>query len=355
MDTLTHALSGALVGYAAGPRRVREGVPPAVVRAWVGFWAAAFPDIDFFLRLVDTERYLEVHRAETHSFLLLPLWALLIGTAFYFFYRRRYRLHWLAVIAGLGIAIHILGDVITAYGTYILAPLSDHAPALGWVLVIDPWLTALLVVAVYFAWAWRHPGVPWFGLFAVCAYVLFQAGLNDQAARLGEARAVDLGWEDAEVRALAQPLSPFNRAVIVEHGERIERARFNLLRRQTPEVNPGHPVLWQLHRSYRPVDDPLWRRYHHFPQEGEARVLAMDAWESRGMRWFRRFAHHPVFYGIDGAAGETCVWFTDLRYWYDPLTSSFRYGTCRDHDDAEWQLYERTFFRDRIRRAEAPG
>jgi hypothetical protein len=46
MDTLTHALIGALVVRAATPGKVETtGVDPRT-RTWVGGLAAAFPDID---------------------------------------------------------------------------------------------------------------------------------------------------------------------------------------------------------------------------------------------------------------------------------------------------------------------
>lgn len=44
-----------------------------------GFFAAAFPDIDFALRLIDTLTYLNAHQGITHSIVLLPVWGLIVA------------------------------------------------------------------------------------------------------------------------------------------------------------------------------------------------------------------------------------------------------------------------------------
>lgn len=340
MDTLTHALSGALIAQAAGRARPAPNAPPPGVRGWVGFWAATFPDIDSVLRLVDELLYLEFHRGLTHSFVMLPLWALLIGGLFHLLYRRRYHLGWMAFIAGLGIAIHILGDVITAYGTAVFAPLSDYSPALGWVLVIDPWVTLLLVAGLAATRHQPHPFVAAAGIGVVCAFVLFQGGLNQMAAGLGAQRAAAAGGDVVGVRALAQPYSPFNRMVIIERNGSYERARVNLLRTTTPDVNPDHWRLWQLYHSYRPVDDPGWERFSLRPDVPDRRALVADAWTSPALEPYRAFAHHPVFYRLDHDGNATCAWFTDLRYWYDPLPAPFRFGGCRESPEEAWRLHE---------------
>lgn len=341
MDTLTHALSGALAARAVGPARAAGRVPPPRVRGWTGFWAAVFPDIDGLLRFVDELMYLEWHRGVTHSFVLLPLWALLVGVALHLAYRRRYHPGWMIGIAGLAIAVHILGDVITAYGTSIFAPLSDFAPAPAWVLVIDPWLTLLLVLALLASHYRPRPAVALAGIGAVGTFVLFQALLNNHAAELGHQRAEALNWPEARVRALAQPFSPFNRMVIVERDGEYERARVNLMRRYAPRVDSRHWRVWQLHRSYRPLTAPTWERFRLLPQRpAETRETAQTAWTSAALAPFRRFAHHPVLYRIDQERGSTCIWFTDLRYWYQPLPAPFRFGACRERDDADWVLHE---------------
>src|ERR671915_2063939 len=76
MDTLTHALSGALAARATAPARARISV---AARVSAGFFACAFPDSDVALSLFSPVTYLTLHRGATHSIFLAPLWALLLA------------------------------------------------------------------------------------------------------------------------------------------------------------------------------------------------------------------------------------------------------------------------------------
>ena len=102
MDTLTHALSGALVGRVLAGRRAPAGGAngsaatsgaasgaSSAARPTVPVWqmvvagtvAATFPDLDFVLGWISELTYLRGHRGVTHSLILLPLWGLLIAGA----------------------------------------------------------------------------------------------------------------------------------------------------------------------------------------------------------------------------------------------------------------------------------
>ena len=121
MDPLTHALSGALLARAVAqsppPSRSEHitTVLPLRVQIAAGFAAAAFPDVDFALRLIDTLTYLNWHQGPTHSLILLPLWAWLLSRLFAWLTQRHgdWKLFFPPIC--LGIAIHIAGDFITSY------------------------------------------------------------------------------------------------------------------------------------------------------------------------------------------------------------------------------------------------
>lgn len=216
MDTLTHALSGALLARAVTPSRVEPGTPGINGRMAAGFVAGAFPDIDFAMRAVDTLWYLSaVHQGATHSLVLLPLWAFVVAWAFGRFSGHGWRPWFLP--AALGIAIHIVGDLITAYGTMILFPFSDWRPALSLSYVVDPYFTAIIVaglVAAFYRPGWgRAAGVA--GLLGLAAYVGLQGVLQQRAIGLGEAYAEALGLGEAPVQALPQPFSPGHWTVVV--------------------------------------------------------------------------------------------------------------------------------------------
>ena len=102
-----------------------------------GTVAAVFPDTDILTTLVSPLTYLTLHRGVTHSFLLLPLWTLLLALLMGLATRKLPAWRSYLLVCALGIGIHILGDWITSFGTMFLAPLSHARFALGTTFIID--------------------------------------------------------------------------------------------------------------------------------------------------------------------------------------------------------------------------
>lgn len=71
----------------------------------LGFLAATFPDSDVALRLVSDLAYLRGHRGVTHSVIMLPLWALLLGWLANMAFGRRTAMRRYASLAVVAIAI----------------------------------------------------------------------------------------------------------------------------------------------------------------------------------------------------------------------------------------------------------
>ena len=122
MDTLTHAVSGAVAGIAFGENNKLARISLAK-RALVVAIAAAAPDLDNLLALGnDPFLYLDHHRGITHSLILLPVWAALLGMVFARLFDLLTAKKEVMLLAGTGIAVHIAGDWIPAYGTMVFAP-----------------------------------------------------------------------------------------------------------------------------------------------------------------------------------------------------------------------------------------
>ena len=153
MDTLTHALSGALLARATWGRSKTQITLRQQTQ--VGFLAAAFPDIDYILQLVNNNFlvYLNYHRGITHSIVLLPVWAVLLAIVFSKIMRSAPDWRSLFALCCLCLGIHIAGDVITSYGTMILAPFSDWRASLDLTFIIDFIFTGILL----FAWLYYSP------------------------------------------------------------------------------------------------------------------------------------------------------------------------------------------------------
>ncbi|MEO8992815.1 MAG: metal-dependent hydrolase [Nitrosospira sp.] len=343
MDTLTHALSGALLARATAPTRPAAGELTSGARTAVGFVAAAFPDSDFVLRLFDPLTYVALHRGVTHSIVLLPAWALLLAWLLSLILRQRYSWRAIYGTAALGIAIHIVGDVFTAYGTMLLAPFSSHRFAIPFTFIIDPYFTAIIAIGLATAML-RPPGRrPAIIAFLVLGcYVGFQGILHSQAVKVGEAYAENNGLFEAKIHAFPQPLSPFYWKVIVSHGDDYQVALIDLWQTHSPKPpDPASGILGMWERiaaAYQPVTVAKWIRRRRFGDTDSQRHLAHEAWTQDIFAPFRRFAAFPALNQIELAGNGVCVSFLDLRFTVPSLSPSLVFGLCRDSPTGPWWL-----------------
>lgn len=339
MDTLTHALSGALLARATEPRTPNADALPQRTRMWVGFWAAAFPDSDFILRFVDPLTYLTAHRGVTHSVLLLPLWALLLALVFTALYRGRYRWRTFFGVCALSLAAHIVGDVITAFGTMIFAPMSDVRVALPFTFIIDPYFSAILIAGLIGSALWRSRRAAVGALLVLAAYVGAQGWLHQQALRIGETYAAGLNREQAQIHALPQPFSPFHWMVVVEEPEAYHLAFVSLWRRDALQAPADANWLVRIYASFLPADKLRWAHVPRFGASTEHRALARQLWQSEALAEYRHFALFPALYRVDANGARQCVWFNDLRFTMTGRDMPFRYGVCRENEGAAWKVY----------------
>lgn len=350
MDTVTHALLGALVARTATSRRSRLSTRE---RLLLGAGAATFPDIDFLGFPIDPLVFLaDWHQGPTHSLVLLPLWALLLAGSFVAVIRRRGVFFEATLICVLALASHIASDSITAYGTRILDPLSDQRTSFDTTFVIDPLFTGLIVLALGASlWSGRRT-IAGLGLLALCVYVGGQALLRQQALELGHAYARERGIVADGVAALPQPFSPFNWKLVVTEGPWIHQTHVNLAGHPPPVPDVfGLRWLHAVAAAYRPLSEVVWVRRHRFGDREKWREQVEELWQRPDFAVFRRFAVHPALSRIDRSNGETCVWFTDLRYDLPTLPDTFRYGFCRDAPAEPWQLYRLRYFTEAARQA----
>lgn len=341
MDTLTHALSGALIARATAPGTQTADTLPLPRRIFVGFVSAAFPDIDFVTSYLTPLSYLYYHRGVTHSLLLLPLWAALLALVFALLWRRKPGWRAYYGVAAWGIGTHIAGDWITSFGTMLFAPISDARYALSTTFIIDLWFTGIILLGLLAALVWRTSRTPAAVGFAVLAgYVAFQWFLQQQAIEFGEHYARASGLRAATVSAVPRPVSPFNWTVIVTEDGRYHYAHVNVARKMPrPAPRADANLLARLDAPYRPLDQAVWMRAERYGATSEDMALAHDAYGQPGFRFFRWFAAYPVFLKTD-AGRDRCVWFQDLRFVTPGRDATpFRYGMCRE-GKGEWRPFQ---------------
>jgi len=340
MDTLTHALSGALLARATAPAAPRADQLSLRSRLLAGFLAGAFPDSDVVIRLFgDTITYLNLHRGVTHSLPLLPLWALLLALVFAALWRGRQAWRAFYGVTLLALFIHVLGDIITVYGTKILAPFSDYRAQFPAIFIIDLWFTGIIAAGLLAAW-WRRSRVPAvLGLLTLAGYVGMQTWQMHTARAVGMEYAAAQGVAALEVSALPQPLSPLHWKIIVRDAGGYHVADAHLWRYAAlPEPEDGAGFFARLAALYRPLDDLHWRYQAHFGTGAVQQGMAQAAWHADVLAPVRRFAEYPALYAIEEQAVGACVWFHDLRFELHNLRNPFIFGACRDSSDGAWRL-----------------
>ena len=343
MDTLTHALSGALLARASARRAGTIPLRPLRERIVVGTLAAAFPDSDYLASLVSPLYYLLNHRGLTHSLLVLPLWACLLawlaGRAFR--NPRGWRAYW--GIAALGVGMHILGDLITSYGTMIFAPFSDARYAWGTTFIIDLWLSGIILAGLALSLWCKASRIPAIASLAVLvAYVGFQAWLKVQALDVGRMHASSTGRPEARVSVQPGPVSPYNWMVVETLNGEYRYALVNLARSASlPQPDAGSNFFYRLSAAYDPTAQARWQTAS-LHGNGTDAALVREAWSQPELDFFRWFAEYPALYRVDRHDPSVCVWFYDLRF-FRPGTEflPFRYGMCRD-GGGPWRRYQLT-------------
>lgn len=206
MDTVTHALTGAVIGYAGFRHRGGR------VALWTAIAAAEFPDLDIIMLRGGYATYLHWHRSFTHSVLLMPAWAALVAGLFWLCARRSdFKLLYGAALAGL--ASHLFLDWLTSYGTELFWPASNARFQLNWVFILDPYIWAMLGVTLWAAIRRQSRRAPALGLAVIGAYLLMCA-----TARY----ATLAGTAGDRVDAFAQPLRPLSWTVVRDEGTRLD-------------------------------------------------------------------------------------------------------------------------------------
>jgi len=348
MDTLTHALSGALLARATAPQKTDEHALPLGRRVFLGFVAAALPDIDFLMGQFGSVTYLLHHRGVTHSLILLPIWAFALAWLSSFIWRRDRPWRAYFGIFAMGIGIHIAGDWITSFGTMVFSPLSDLRVGIGTTFIIDLWFTAIILGGLLASLVWRSSRVPAVaGLAALCGYVAYQGVLQERAIEWGVAYARSAGLERAVVTAQPRPVSPYNWMVVVRNGEEVRYSLINLTRRAPRRLAPDASFIERLDAPYLPLSQAQWVYASHFGS-GSDQAVAREAWRQEPFRFFRWFAAYPVLYRVDAGNPSTCVWFQDLRF-FTPGRGRwpFRFGMCRELG-GPWEPYQLVDDRKRI-------
>lgn len=299
-------------------------------RIAAGFFACAAPDLDFVTGWFGPAAYLENHRGVTHSLILLPFWALALSWLLAKILREPGGWRALYGIAAMALGLHIAGDLITSYGTMILAPFSDWRAGIGTTFIIDLWFSGIIVAGLLVSLIFGKSRIPAAASLVVLAgYVGFQYVQRQHALDFAALHAPP----GARITAQPRPVSPFNWTVFVSDEETHRFAHINLVRTEPIRYTPGDGFIARIDSPYLPLDKAIWvvrRRYGEVDER-----LIEEAWRSEPLAFYRWFADLPAFDGKEG----NCAYFVDLRFDTPGRGGMpFRYGACRDAPGAPWRL-----------------
>ncbi len=315
MDPVTQTLFGAVLGQAGFSRQLGTARAAAA-----GALIAAAPDLDVVISTggpVDTWLY---HRAITHSVVAGPFFGAALGALCWLFYRSRAKTRpalshlgapaalsawlWLGVLA---FTSHAWLDLMTAYGTQLLAPLSRARFAVNALPIIDLVYTAILIAALALGLrAARRPqprlspaSIGGIALLLTLVWQTYGWGINLRA--LEEARS-DLERREAgfvQIHAYPVLLQPWLRRITAETADAYRIGYWSPLN--------GRPILWSAYP----------KQTHPFAQTLARTQLYRD---------FRWFADRQTFWRIhQRPGGAVRIEAHDLRYLYNDASAMYGY------------------------------
>ncbi len=325
MDTITHGLSGTLLGIAT--RDKFKKIPPKLLVYFFTF-AAIFPDFDIIYRLFSEQAYLMNHRGITHSIVVLPFWGILLSILFAIVLKYKIFLKHhteeipilnlstfieLYFIAIFGVISHILADLITTYGTMILSPYSNQKFAYGSVFIIDLIFTGIIIsgilISKYLSKYSLAPKIAQVFIVLLLSYVGMTQLLKTNALEIAKNNFDTESTQEYVFTTLPQPLSPFKWKIFAyDHVREIfYTTHLNLLAKF--EI-----IQWE--------DAPKWGI------DSDLQPLAKLAWQDEYFSNIRHFFSLPAFHSIEEDEDRVCLFFQDLRFMNKYVSNPFVYGLC---------------------------
>lgn len=196
MDPLSQGSIGATLAQSGSKK---EHIKAAT---WMGCFGGLAPDLDILIfSPTDPLLFLEFHRQFTHSFIFIPIGALLVTLVMHRLVAKPLTVEQAYLYALLGYSTHAMLDACTTYGTQLLWPFSDQRFAWNTISIIDPIFTfpilALIVTGVI-----RQQ--PWFARAAlVWVFVYASVGIwqRERAEVAGYQLAQSRGHEPSRLEA----------------------------------------------------------------------------------------------------------------------------------------------------------
>lgn len=215
MDPVTHITSGVLAGRLLQARfGTRLAYALCILAAWL-------PDIDNFVGL-DPEQYLLHHRGITHCLLGIGVQALALTGLFWLLHKAFTPVKTFLVALSL-LALHLWLDVVTTYGTQLLAPFSRTRYDWGALFIIDPLLTFTALALLIWSLRSREQGrrIAALGLALMLFYPLAAHSVRGVMQDSLPEILAEHGIQSESATVSTDVLSPLFWKVILRDGQRL--------------------------------------------------------------------------------------------------------------------------------------
>ena len=251
MDNLAHTLIGIGVARSGLSRRFGPGTTVTLALA------SNLPDLDVLWTILDPfDRFL-LRRTHTHAIVALPLLAGLLAFAL----RHRYRDQRWTVLFGLsalGIALHLLFDLVNAFGVVLLWPFTLRRFELASVFIIDLfiWLASLApIVAGRWLSEERRLLVYRLSLASLGIYLILCLAGHSQAEAIVRGDLLRRNVHPRTVRVFPEPLGPqrFRVAALTDAGWEVSLCSIfgAIERRELVPTSPDAPRVAEVRATPR--------------------------------------------------------------------------------------------------------
>ncbi len=285
MDPITHLSSG-IMGALAARRWFPEAkyfIPFCMLAAWI-------PDGDILFGNGDPEFNLLYHRGISTSFFGGIFLALTVAGLFKLVSKKTSFIK-AALLAYALILTHIWLDLITTYGTQILAPFSNHRFALDGAFIIDPVFTGIIFlffILAYFLKRKRHL-VALFGMAWLFIYPLSNMAMGAYLQTVYAEKLEAQGIPYTHVHVTPDALAPRYWKVVTTSGSDYLLDTIDLFGGENP--NPMG--------RYKRADN------------GELEKLGKQESMFATYKWFAKWPHITEHITPEGKK----IIFGDLRFW----------------------------------------
>ena len=296
MDNVCHTLVGAALGEAGLKQRTRFGNATLMI-------AANLPDIDVMVFATGTPS-VAFRRGWTHGILAQALLPILLTGLIWLAARGRperggppLRLGWVLALSYIGVSSHVLLDLLNNYGVRLLAPVNWRWFYGDAVFILDPWLWLILGGGIWIARRRSSAAPARKALLVALLYI----GAMVVTARISRNIVID-AWRTEHGRTVERlmvgplPMTPLQRAVIVDAGDHYDSGTFNWF-----------PLDSARGRPTRVTFDPA-----AVPKNDDRPEVAI-ARQAPNVRAFLVWSRFP-FWTLEPVAGGTRVTVADMRF-----------------------------------------